>query len=394
MASAIVAAGRAHNVNPLVLLVRIQAEKSLISASSQPSRTHDVDFAFGCGCYDNQPCQEQFRGLDRQLECASQYLRENYERSVRQEGSYFHRGRAKNTLDGARVTPRNHATAAHYNYTPHRAAANLTWQLLKQYAAHASTLDPSLTQDSPWLGDACSTTDQCPSEGSCMDVAAGGMCSMACDGTCPDRPGKATTFCVSLDGGQTGSCVQRAHELNNFCNSLSGTQRLTMQRFVRSSGASVIEREVCAPSLQPNEPSEPSEPSQPNEPVEPGPVNPPDSGDESSDAWIGSVCMQDSGCNFADGNEIGACLPGVGQGICSLACEGYCPDQDGFAPTFCVSLDGGRTGSCVPRAHDLNNHCEGMPEGSLRIELPRHVGNSGVRGTSREVCVPYIAPQG
>jgi hypothetical protein len=42
-------------LSPVVLLVRMQVEMSLISKSSRPS-SHAVDFALGCGCPDGSGC--------------------------------------------------------------------------------------------------------------------------------------------------------------------------------------------------------------------------------------------------------------------------------------------------------------------------------------------------
>lgn len=401
-AQAFADAGREHDVNPLILLVRVQAEMGHISSTSRPSSDRRVDYAFGCGCPDNQACDPQYRGFDKQLECAAKFLRVNYERSVNAEGNYYSRGRTKRTLDGASVTPRNHATAAHYNYTPHRSAASLSWQLLKSYAAHAGELDPSLTQNTPWVGDTCTTTDQCSGDGTCLDTATGGMCTITCNGLCPDRPGRGVTFCVSLDGGQTGSCVQRAAASNNFCGALAGTTRRTMDRFVGTSNAGATSREVCAPEpapaspVEPAQPVEPMEPMEPTQPVEPmQPVEPSQpSGDEATpDAFVGTTCSADTQCNFAEGDEVGECLSGQPAGMCSLECAGFCPDKDGFAPTFCVAIGLDGRGTCAPRPARENNFCQDI-SGTMRVELPRHVGGSSAPNISREVCVPYLPPLG
>lgn len=58
-----------------------------------------------------------------------------------------------------------------------------------------------------------------------------------------------------------------------------------------------------------------------------------------NEGFIGGPCESDADCNY-DG---GFCLPdseGFPDGMCSLDCETYCPDQDGAVTTFCVDPDG------------------------------------------------------
>lgn len=48
--------------------------------------------------------------------------------------------------------------------------------------------------------------------------------------------------------------------------------------------------------------------------------------------WIGSPCGSADDCDYEDA----VCISGAPDGMCSLACERYCPDRDGFPMTFCV----------------------------------------------------------
>jgi len=282
---AIIDAAVAHDVNPIVLLTRMQAEQGLVSATARPDSDRRVDYAFGCGCHDNQPCNVAFKGLDKQLECGAQALRNNFERSVTQEGSYFHKDKAKGTLDGHTVTPANHATASHYNYTPHRSAADLTWQILSKYARHVETLAPVDPPDpgaTSWIGEHCDAPDRCAlGDPVCLPSEAGGMCTQACEGTCPDKSGYATTFCVEVDGTVGGVCVQRADAANNFCADLPGTERATVDRYIGSSSSSPSSREVCFPlPPAPEDPMDPMDPVDPADPMDPmdsvDPVTPED----------------------------------------------------------------------------------------------------------------------
>jgi len=69
--------------------------------------------------------------------------------------------------------------------------------------------------------------------------------------------------------------------------------------------------------------------------------------------FIGSACETDSDCDY-DG---GVCLTeGYPRGMCSKACDQYCPDSDGHPTTFCVSTnelpseaDALGIGACVSR---------------------------------------------
>jgi len=79
--------------------------------------------------------------------------------------------------------------------------------------------------------------------------------------------------------------------------------------------------------------------------------------------WIGGVCVDDGGCPF----DNGTCLEEPLDGLCSRACEGYCPDTTApfSAMTFCADLGtplhGMSQGWCLARCdQDLfweNNGC-------------------------------------
>ena len=141
-ADAIVAASSAEGINALVMLGRMQVEKSLISKTVRPSQ-RTVDFAFGCGCLDNQPCFESFRGLDKQISCAAETLSTWYQSSLAGEGEW-RQGRTTRSLDPLSVTPENHATASLYSYTPWvlrgRGGNWLVWNITRKFEQHAKSL--------------------------------------------------------------------------------------------------------------------------------------------------------------------------------------------------------------------------------------------------------------
>ena len=112
-------------------------------------------------------------------------------------------------------------------------------------------------------------------------------------------------------------------------------------------------------------------------------------------AFVGTPCTSHDECGTLDG---GFCMTyGAGAaGFCSVSCERYCPDRNGFAATFCVDSaaltgaglpDGDLSalsgGVCVSRAEQTNRRCGELP-GTEAETLPRF--NEPDR--TAEVCVP------
>jgi hypothetical protein len=115
-ADMIVQAAAAEGINPMLLVSRMQVEQSLVSKTVQPSQSR-LDKALGCGCPDGSGCSSSYRGFQPQLVCGARVLRKWYDASVTGTGSWK-QGVARRTLDGLSVTPRSHATASFYAYTP------------------------------------------------------------------------------------------------------------------------------------------------------------------------------------------------------------------------------------------------------------------------------------
>lgn len=112
-------------------------------------------------------------------------------------------------------------------------------------------LNAGTPADMPYLGESCDTVaDTCfhaeyfawcePTDLATTD----GICTMPCEGLCPDRDGAALTFCAELSTG-AGQCTSRAESLNDWCADLPGAVPLTMDRHIGSSGASVSRQQVC-----------------------------------------------------------------------------------------------------------------------------------------------------
>jgi peptidoglycan/xylan/chitin deacetylase (PgdA/CDA1 family) len=106
-------------------------------------------------------------------------------------------------------------------------------------------------------------------------------------------------------------------------------------------------------------------------------------------AWVGTPCTADAQCDFSASGEQGYCLTydDPVKGFCTLSCNGYCPDKSGTAPTFCTSLDGGETGQCVSKSHDLNHECADLA-GTTAQTVDRFVGISTASAGTALVCVP------
>jgi peptidoglycan/xylan/chitin deacetylase (PgdA/CDA1 family) len=106
--------------------------------------------------------------------------------------------------------------------------------------------------EAPWVGTPCTDDTACnfsyqDRQGRCMTYDGGGFCILDCAGSCPDRYGHATTFCVASQSG-AGMCVPKAEELNGQCASIPGTAATDQSRYVGSSGASTTTATVCLPA--------------------------------------------------------------------------------------------------------------------------------------------------
>lgn len=135
---AIVTSSRAAGINPVVMVARMQVEKSLVSKTVRPTQSR-IDYAFGCGCPDGRACNTMFKGLDRQVSCAATTLRRWYDGSVAGDGIWV-LGHAKRTLDPLTVTPKSNATASLYAYTPWVLTGSggnwLAWNVTRRYLRH------------------------------------------------------------------------------------------------------------------------------------------------------------------------------------------------------------------------------------------------------------------
>lgn len=106
-------AAQNHRINPRFLITLLQKEQGLIEdVTPQQSQ---LDWATGYGCFDNQSCNERWRGFPKQINSAAEQFRYYYDHI----DEYNFRPGIASTIDGQMVIPRNIVTAAMYNYTPH-----------------------------------------------------------------------------------------------------------------------------------------------------------------------------------------------------------------------------------------------------------------------------------
>jgi hypothetical protein len=283
MSQVIIEQAHKSGVNPLILLVRMQVEQSLVSRSVAPfSRVSNA--ALGCGCHDGERCAPQFKGMENQLRCAGNTFRTLFDQS-RQKLGLWQAGKARRTLDPILVRPVNHATAAMYGYTPWvlkgRGGNWLAWNITRKFIRYmkerdlvgafnetdlvtsaelgnlaanewsADELSACLYRsERAFIGDPCGCQRDCDfysgsSQGFCHSS---GFCSLKCEGSCPDILNRAQTFCIedsqSLD---VGICVPKASELNGHCADLPKTIDDQRERFIGGSSAPPSSAEVCAP---------------------------------------------------------------------------------------------------------------------------------------------------
>lgn len=109
--------------------------------------------------------------------------------------------------------------------------------------------------------------------------------------------------------------------------------------------------------------------------------------------FVGKACQKDEDCGYTFDEQDGLCYlftqsgDETVHGFCTLPCAGYCPDMEGYAPTFCTSLDG-VVGMCVSKAGVLNEDCTKLA-GTAPAEMDRFIGASSASAASAVVCVPH-----
>lgn len=131
-ASAIIwEAAVAYGLNPKVLLVLLQKEQSLIENPTPAQYNYDwaTGFARCDSCSADDPKVVAYKGYASQVDRAAWrlvYYTKNFEK-------FNYRPGLTKDIDSIAVTPRNSATAALYNYTPHLRGNFSFWKLWQRY---------------------------------------------------------------------------------------------------------------------------------------------------------------------------------------------------------------------------------------------------------------------
>lgn len=117
-------AGQACGINPQALLVMLQKEQGLLTASSSRLDQSRYDIAMGYGCPDTANCDPQFFGFANQVFHAAKQLRryaaEPSMFSIVPERENQIRFHPNASCGEAAVFVENYATAGLYNYTPYQ----------------------------------------------------------------------------------------------------------------------------------------------------------------------------------------------------------------------------------------------------------------------------------
>ncbi len=143
-------------VNPQFLLILLQKEQSLISERN-PS-TKQLNWATGYGCPDGRSCNPYWKGFGKQVNSAALqfwwYL-QNPKQYNFQAGKSYTFNNPYGTISQKKVTviPKNIATAALYNYTPHVYNGNYNvFKLWKKYFPAQTYPDGTLLQAEGEIG--------------------------------------------------------------------------------------------------------------------------------------------------------------------------------------------------------------------------------------------------
>jgi hypothetical protein len=221
VAEALHSAAQTYQINPLVLLVKLQVESSLVFQTQRIDR-FVLDRAMGCGCPDgNSFCSRNYLGLGNQIKCAARLFRkylDNLE-SNSETISGWAMNKAKMTSDNIEVVPLNFATAALYTYTPWVLPGSggnwLFWNVMRRFS-RGLLIEK---RNHRWIGGPCKTEADCGYQGAiCAQIdpsATEGTCTMECDDLCPDSHQAFTdsTFCAPANvlalNGLDGVCVSR-----------------------------------------------------------------------------------------------------------------------------------------------------------------------------------------
>ena len=213
--AAVTNAATAFRINPIVLLVAVEAQGGLVADATYPqSAPFLIDYLFGCGC--GVPsmlatCAPSAAGLDVQLGCYADALRTSLDQiaSTGETTGGWGPGKTGVTLDGVTVIPRDDSTAALYAYDPvvgHGESGNsLFANIWREYTLALSYGVPLRASGGTGIvGDPCVSAADCGFDHAVCATGAsypGGMCTSPCAGACPG----VDAFCADFTQG--GFCL-------------------------------------------------------------------------------------------------------------------------------------------------------------------------------------------
>ncbi|EEH64434.1 hypothetical protein HMPREF0044_0171 [Gleimia coleocanis DSM 15436] len=121
-------AAYACQISPQVLLVTLQKEQGLISASGSQLKEERYSIALGYGCPDGEACDQQFFGFANQIYGAAQqfqrYRVEPWKYQVKAGQNNAIQFHVNPECGSKTIYIENQATAGLYNYTPYQPTAD------------------------------------------------------------------------------------------------------------------------------------------------------------------------------------------------------------------------------------------------------------------------------
>lgn len=127
-------AAERHQINPQVLLVKLQKEMGLITDSTP--KQSQFDWAMGYGvcdnCSVNHPSVLKYKGFAKQVDNAAEF----FAYVANSQEKFFYKAGGTYTISGEEVTIANNVTAALYNYTPHIHGNEIFYSLWQKWFAN------------------------------------------------------------------------------------------------------------------------------------------------------------------------------------------------------------------------------------------------------------------
>lgn len=126
-------AAKKYNINPKYLLVTLEKEQSLVTKKELEQRRLDwaTGYAVCDSCKKDDPKIQKHKGFAQQIDGAAGIMRWYYN-NLKKE-SWIKRAHQTYKIDNTEVTPKTHATAFLYNYTPHIQGNRNFWKIWQKW---------------------------------------------------------------------------------------------------------------------------------------------------------------------------------------------------------------------------------------------------------------------